>query len=157
VAVFERTCREWTMIERILFATDFSRISDRAESYVTQIAAGTGARVLVLHAIEPIGGHDEDDEPELETVAYMAKLEARATEKAAEVVERLRAAGVDGEFAVRVDKRWKAVTDVADAEPIDLIVVGSHRVREGEKIYLGTTSHKVFFATDKPLLVVPQG
>jgi nucleotide-binding universal stress UspA family protein len=92
------------MIQRILFATDFSKISDRAEAYVAQIAAGTKARVLVLHAIEPIGGHD-DDEPEPETLAYIEKLEVRAVEKAHEVIARFRDAGVEAEFVVRTDKR----------------------------------------------------
>jgi nucleotide-binding universal stress UspA family protein len=146
------------MIERILFATDFSPISDRAERYVTEIAASIGAKVLILHAIEPIAGGDaEADASDAPFRGFLANLQEKARERAEGLMKRLTEAGVESQLHVVVDKRWRAVIDAAEAEDVDLIVLGSHAIREEGKVYVGTTSHKVFFATDRPLLVVPHG
>lgn len=142
------------MIQRILFATDFSSISERAESYVVQIAKPLAARVIVLHAIEPIAGISEND-PQF--APFLTGLRDKAQARARGLIERLAGQGVDAELHIEIDKRWHAIERVAREQDVDLIAMGSHAVQEGGKVYIGTTSHKVFFSTDKPLLIVPQG
>ena len=143
------------MIQRILFATDFSPISDRAESYVVQIAKPLGARVIVLHAIEPIGGEEPGTDRQFD--AFLRTLKEKAHARAKGLIERLAGEGIAAELRVEITKRWQAVVSVAAQENVDLVVMGSHAIQEDGKVYMGTTSHKVFFSTDKPLLVVPHG
>ena len=63
---------------------------------------------------------------------------------------------IECELRIEMDKRWQAVVQTADAEDVDLIVLGGHAIHEDGKVYLGTTSHKVFFSTNRPLMVVSQ-
>lgn len=137
------------MIETILFATDFSKAGTSAELYARHLARELAAGVLILHAVEPIA--DGDADPNLEP--FMADLEARASEEAALVAARFEAAGVACEVRVVREVRWRAIVAGADAAGAGLIVMGTHQLKPGDAI--GTTSHKVFFATRTPLMVVP--
>lgn len=142
------------MIKRILFATDFTGISHRAQSYVAQMAAAMQAEVILLHAIEPF--HSPDNQMDEQFDGFMKSLKEKAAHKGEDALNAFGAKGIDCRLKVVVDKRWQAVVNAANEEDVDLIVLGSHAVHEDGKVYLGTTSHKVFFSTNKPLMVVPQ-
>ncbi|ACY15846.1 universal stress protein [Haliangium ochraceum] len=139
------------MIKTILFASDFSNLTDRAQSYALDLARATGAKVTLIHSVEPIEGAGDDE--------YVAKLlEGRvqdARSKSQSVVAAFEEAEIACDVRVEVGKRWKAIVDAASSGDYDLVVLGSHKINDGDKVYLGTTTHKVFFATEVPLLVVP--
>ncbi len=139
------------MIERILFASDFSEITNRAEEYTIELARTTGARVTLIHSIEPVDGVTDDE--------YMNKLidtrKRDARRKGEATAEKFRAADIDSELRIEVGKRWKTIVDAASEGEYDLVILGSHKIHDDDKVYLGTTTHKVFFSVDVPLLVVP--
>lgn len=139
------------MIQRILFASDFSTITERAQTYAMEMARALGARVTLIHSIEPIEGAADD--------GYVTKLqesrEHAARAKAGELVAVFTGAGIACDVRIEVGRRWKTIVDVANTGEYDLVILGSHKIHEDDKVYLGTTTHKVFFATDVPLLVVP--
>ncbi len=137
------------MIKTILFASDFTSITERAEEYVRDIAKSMSAKVTLIHAIEPIDGANDD------VKGFLEGRKANAAEKAKTLAERLEKEGIECEILVELGKRWKVIVDTATERNFDLVVLGSHKVRDGDKVYLGTTTHKVFFAVDVPLLVVP--
>ncbi|MCG8422892.1 MAG: universal stress protein [Proteobacteria bacterium] len=140
------------MIKRILFASDFSGITANAERYTQDIARAMKAVVTVLHAVEPIA----DSEGDLAVEQFLASKRATASVQGEAVAERFRKAGVETELLVDLGKRWQLIVDTATEGSYDLVVLGSHRLHDGDKVYLGTTTHKVFFAADLPLLVVPE-
>jgi len=135
------------VIKTVLFATDFTSITDRAKSYALQIAKSMGAKVTLIHAIEDI-----DDATE-EVQGFLKARMDGARAKAEVVAKDFVAEGVECDVKVELGKRWKVVVDAAGS--YDLVVLGSHKIHDGDKVYLGTTTHKVFFAADVPLLVVP--
>lgn len=137
------------MIKTILLAIDFSNITERAERYAMDIAKSVGAKVTLIHAIEPI------DEANDAVQGFLESRRETAAKRAEEVAERFRQAGVDCDIKVDIGKRWKAVVDASSDGKYDLVILGSHKIHDGDKVYLGTTTHKVFFASDAPLLVVP--
>jgi nucleotide-binding universal stress UspA family protein len=143
--------RRQLVIKRILFASDFSTITERAQQYAVELARALGARVTLIHTIEPIEGATDD--------SYVAKLqesrEHAARAKADEVLALFTKAKIEGDVRVGVGKRWKTIVDAANSGEFDLVILGSHKIHEDDKVYLGTTTHKVFFAVDVPLLVVP--
>ncbi|MBN1946047.1 MAG: universal stress protein [Bradymonadales bacterium] len=143
------------MIHRILLAHDFSGISERAQEYTLQIAGALGAKVLVLHAIEPFQNIEDQADDQFST--FLNTLKSKAEQKGEEILMAFREKEIDCDLQVVVEKRWQAVVKAAEEQDVDLVVLGSHAVHEDGKVYLGTTSHKVFFSTTKPLLVVPQG
>ena len=135
------------MLNRILVPTDFTETSDRALRYALELARPFQASIVLLHAIEPIEGADEDWTEEL-----YSSLREQAVRQLDERLE-----GVDGdrgEHRVVVQPRWRAILDLADSEGCDLIVMGSRSPVEQRELVLGSTSFRTFLASPVPLLVV---
>lgn len=135
------------MIRTILLPTVFEAGSRPAEEFALELAKKHGARVLALHAIEPIdAGEDE------ESVAFYDSLRERAEPRMEAVATRFREADVECATRVEVGRRWKVIVDTATQEGVDLIVMGSRFFIENGRPRLGTTSHQVFLAAGCPVL-----
>lgn len=136
------------MFTRILFGTDFTTDAIDAEKEVADLATATGASVVVLHAIEPIdpGGEQEPFQE------FYESLRASAEEKIAAIERRFEDRNIPCETLVSVGARWREIVDQAAETGADLIVLGS-RPRT-EPLTPGTTSHKVFWAAQVPVLFV---
>lgn len=139
------------MIKRILFATDFAGHTAKALSYVLDLAKCTGASVDVFHAIEPV--HIEGDDHAFDDFYF--DLEKKASTELAAIAESFRRAGVSCSTKVVIERRWQAILERAESERADLIVLGSRSARDRGEGAFGRTSHRVFFASDVPLLIVP--
>lgn len=135
------------MIDTILVPTDLTDESRAAEDYAQELAKQVGARCTLVHVIERI----EADGEEIER--FYRDLEERARPRMEAQVGRFEVAGVTCAARVVVGKRWEEI--VKAAEDADLVVMGSRfpLTRDGRP-QLGTTSQCVFFAVEKPLLVV---
>jgi nucleotide-binding universal stress UspA family protein len=114
------------------------------------LARITGAHCTLIHVIESIG--DEPDDDELEQ--FYGSLQARATENMRALGTRFDESGVEHQTAVKIGVRWETILSMAEENDVDLIVMGSRPVLDQEHPHLGSTSHQVFFATRRPLLVV---
>ena len=137
------------MIKNILFATDFTAITDGAKKYAASIAKAMGAKLTIIHAIEPI------DDATDEVKGFLESRKAGAESKAQALADELASEGIECAIKVDIGKRWQVVVETATQDSFDLIVLGSHKIRDGAKVYLGSTTHKVFFGSDIPLMVVP--
>ncbi len=143
------------MIRRLLVATDFGEGSAAAEALALEVARAHGASCVLLHAIEAIEGAAEGGGGEGDLEGFFADLRARADRLLAERAARFREGGVPCECEAEVGRRWQVIVERAEAEQVDLIVLGSRRPLEepGGQPHLGTTSQQVFFAATRPLLV----
>ena len=139
------------VIETILFASDFAPTMSKAERYAIDFARANSASITVIHVVEPIEGASE----EAALTRFVARKQETARRQAETVAERIRGEKIEADVAVPIGKRWKAIIDHAKAGGYGLVVLGSHTVADGDKVYVGTTTQKVFFAADMPLLVVP--
>jgi nucleotide-binding universal stress UspA family protein len=140
------------MFHKVLFATDLTGISASATDYAVELAAKFGSHVTVVHAIEPLRSLSDDTEEEY--AALYAKLRAGAAERGRHVLERFSARGVEATLSTPLGKRWEVVVQEAERLGSELIILGSQSIREGEKVYVGSTSHKVFLMAPCPVLVV---
>ena len=138
------------MISRILFATDFAAVTRKAEDYALAIARAMGASVTMLHVVEPIEGADDEM-----LQKFLSDLAEKASVNAGKVATRFREANINADVRVEIGRRWEVIVDTAASEEYDLIVLGSHLIRDGKKVYIGSTTHKVFFAARTALLLVP--
>jgi nucleotide-binding universal stress UspA family protein len=136
------------MFRKILLATDFSPIAERAEDETLALAHAFGAQVIALHAIEPI---ETDDESMF--ADFYVQLTRAAEHKLAALRARFEARGVTCKPEIRVERRWQAIVDTARSRGAELIVLGSHAPRMAAP-GLGTTSHKVFLSAPVPVLFV---
>lgn len=137
------------MFERILVATAFDDTSDRAADLAMDLARLCEAPVTIVHVIETIG--DEPDDAEL--TEFYAGLRGKADENMRALSARFEEAGIEHTTQIRVGVRWEAILGAAEEIDASVIVIGSRPLAAQENPRLGTTSHQVFFASPRPLLV----
>lgn len=139
-------------IQNILLATDFSEYSDKAREYACILAQSLGASITLLHAIQPIYGLDPND---TELKDWYRNLEKQLEAKLEKELDYFRKREIPASGSLIFGTPWDVVISFAEEEEMDLIVVGSHGLRTGDgRPLLGTTSHKIAFASTVPVLIV---
>nr|WP_321513273.1 universal stress protein [uncultured Pseudodesulfovibrio sp.] len=136
-------------ISRILLPVDGSRLSDAAADMAVELA-GDSASIVLLHVRRavPIGLGQPNASELLEHLlkgaeGVMAHYRAILTNAKADFLELV----IGGDVA-------EVITNVADVEKCDIIVIGSKGKSDLEGLFLGSVTHKVLQTTDKPVLVV---
>ncbi len=140
-------------LQTIVVATDFSERSDDAVEHALVMASKFGASVVFVHGIEKIADEADDDSGEL--AEFYERLAARAHVKVEVQIARASALGVTARSAIVVGARWRVILDCADTENADLIIVGRRSYADQESLPVGTTSQRVFFASQRPVMMVP--
>lgn len=143
------------VIKNVLVATDFSKCSDVALDYGRALARQFGARLHVIHAVEPFA-------PDVTTggfVAAIPELQASMDEAARGQLEALltpddrqtlHATTVLVSFAAPSP----AIVEYAANEHVDLIVVGTHGRRGVSHLLMGSVAEKVVRTAPCPVLTV---
>jgi nucleotide-binding universal stress UspA family protein len=139
-----------TRIESILVATDGSPASSAAGDEAIDLAARLSARLIVVNVVSA---------PELATAGAIfpgTVIAARedAEEIARKVVEQARRAGVDATYLIWEGQPGEAIVSAAEAEMIDLIVVGTHGRNIVGRLLLGSVSEYVTRHARVPVLIV---
>ncbi len=131
------------MFSRILYPTDFSAVAMGAITYITQLKDAGAREVIVIHVVE--GG----------ILAASAEIfEAEAEAPLAAIVARLRDAGLDARYELRVGNIAHEILQVARDEDVSLIVIGSRGKGAVREVLLGSVSEAVVRRAPMPVLVV---
>ncbi|MBN1813107.1 MAG: universal stress protein [Anaerolineae bacterium] len=138
------------MFKKILLATDGSPHAGAAMGYARDLALRDGARVIVVHAFEPVPGY-LGDPVEGRT---MARHIGAGEEIAGEAARQLREAGVDVVVELLEGPPADAILNVADVRDCDLIVMGTRGHGRLASLLLGSVSHRVLSQAHVPVLVV---
>jgi nucleotide-binding universal stress UspA family protein len=137
-------------MKKILVATDFSERSDRAIRRATLMARLFNASLTVTHAID-------DDQPKR---AIRAKQQA-AKDLLDELLHSLREVdGLTCERRVVMGDPFLGITQAAQEENADIIIIGPHRRQILKDVFIGTTAERTIRASDRPVLMangVPVG
>jgi nucleotide-binding universal stress UspA family protein len=144
-------------IERILCPTDFSEFSQRALRRAVSLARWSEARVTVLHVVVPTPWA-------LPAAAYgssvtvpMDLIRTRREEVAQELerfVEPFLAEGVPLQTRLADGEPWREILAAAEAQPADLVVMGTHGRSGFEHLLLGSVTEKVLRRAPCPVLTV---
>ena len=150
-------------IKKILYATDLSENSSYAFLYAIDMANKHGAKVTILHAVEPIPGYargylyDTDESKRKqhdETVESMKKyLETFCEKSAAETG--LPCTEIVSKIIVTVGHPPEEILNTAAEEACDMIVMGCHSKGYLMHAFLGSVSSAVLHRTLKPVLTIP--
>ncbi len=142
------------MYKRILIATDGSDKSKKAAEEGIELAKALGAQVIALNvvnevvvasAVRQLGADRKETEDKLKV----------AGQKAVDSIKKLGdAAGVPVDTIIRIGAPANDVIDVAGAEKVDLIVMGSHGESGAAKLLIGSVVQKVLYWATVPVLVV---
>jgi nucleotide-binding universal stress UspA family protein len=150
-------------IKKILYATDLSKNSSYAFLYATDLARRHDARIVILHAIEPIppyaeayaGMTDENKrKQQQETIeeikrlllGFCKKAEAQIGSPCVELVSKI---------LVPRGHAPEEILNAANEEGCDVIVLGTHGKGFLAHTFLGSVSKAVLHRTRKPVLIIP--
>jgi nucleotide-binding universal stress UspA family protein len=140
-------------IASILVPIDFSKHSESALAYAIPLARQFGAKLTVLHVIEPIPTADFD-------AAFPIALE---NEKSKELCEGLltntaRKLAIEPELLerklVRFGRPYNEIADAARTLKVDLIVIATHGYTGLKHTLMGSTAERVVRHAPCPVLVV---
>lgn len=140
-------------IKSILVPIDFSELSKKALDYAVAFAAQFGARLTLLHVLEPVTGPGlgnlaplvmENDKLVADRKARLDKL-AKQRGISPKIVEKL---------LVRCGRSFVEVADAARTLKIDLIIIATHGFTGLKHTFLGSTTERVVRYAPCPVLVV---
>ncbi len=150
-------------IKKILYATDLSKNSSYAFLYAIDMAKKHDAKIVILHAIEPIPRYAE---------LYGALTEEFRKKQDEELIESMR----DGiqRFCKKAEEQIgppcvdliskvlvsrghppEEILNAAEEEGCDVIVLGTHGKGFLAHTFLGSVSKAVLHRTRKPVFIIP--
>lgn len=150
-------------IKKILYATDLSKNSSYAFLYAADLARKHEARIVVIHAIEPIPAYadvytgitveikqkqqeETAEEMRRHLQAFCQRAEAQIGPPCVELVSKI---------LVHRGHVPEVILNTAEDEGCDVIVLGTHGKGFLAHTFLGSVSSAVLHRTRKPVFIVP--
>jgi len=142
-------------IRRILFATDFSKASERAFEQAVEMAGDNGAELLIAHAYQPPAVAPTDA---YLSAALYEQLDAKLQEAAAQQLERFvrstRERGVASKALLLTGPAHEAISEAVKKQRVDLIIMGTHGRTGPARFFLGSVAARVVSEAPCPVLTV---
>ena len=150
-------------IKKILYATDLSKNSSYAFLYAIDMAKKHCAKIVILHAIEPVPPYAEvygavteafekkQHEEIIETMkkhlqGFCKKVESQIGPPCVELVSKI---------LVPLGHPPEEILNAANEEGCDAIVIGTHGKGFLAHTFLGSVSSAVLHRTRKPVFIIP--
>lgn len=143
-------------IKSILVPIDFSAPSEKALAYAVPFAEQFGAKLTLLHVVEPVATPDfvnsfplmmEDDKIMAGCKARLALLAKHASVDPKLVEKTL----------VRHGRAFHEIAQAAESLKVDLIIISTHGYTGLKHAWLGSTAERVVRHAPCPVLVVREG
>jgi nucleotide-binding universal stress UspA family protein len=155
-------------INCILYASDFGPDSRKGFRMAVTLAQTNQARLIFMHAVEPLGHTAEMminsymTEEQLETMQSKAldtireEINGRIKNFSEEELPADYALPHGGpECRIEQGRAVDRILGVAQEVEADLIVMGSRTHSALSQMVVGSTAHQVLFRSDRPVLIVP--
>lgn len=147
------------MFQTILFATDGSSASRRAQEAVRDLARRYRARVVLFivyeHAEELVG----ITRKHLTNATHLGRLAERGMSEGVDILREATGAfeadDIPVELAIKVGKIGPEILRTAEEHDCDLIVLGSRGHGIIRSLLLGSVTDHVLHNTGRPVLIVP--
>ncbi len=149
-------------IKKILYATDLSKNSSYAFLYAIDMARRHDAKIVVLHALEPLPKEvsfvrvlqEAENKERREAVEQVRKLLTEFCKKAETHIGSPCVALVS-KFLIPRGHPTEEILNATDKEGCDVIVVGTHGKGFLTHTFLGSVSKSVLHRARKPVFVAP--
>ncbi len=150
-------------IKKILFPTDLSKNSAYAFYYAVHMARRDEAKIIILHAVEPLPPMLITFDDFVYKVAKdrwedtVKKFKEQIQDISVKVDARMGISSVDlvSNILIRLGHPVEEILKVVDEEDCDVIVLGSHSKGFLKQTFLGSVSTSVLLRTRKPVFIVP--
>ena len=140
-------------INRILCPTDFSESSVKAYDYAESLAWRYKASLWLVHVIDTLSPYPFYTIPET-YLEVCRQLRADAEQRLQEFARTHTRLGVQPECCVQDGVVADEILDLAEAQSVSLIVMGTHGVRGADRGLLGSVTDKVLRKAACPVLAV---
>lgn len=135
------------MSSSLVVGVDGSACGNAAIDEAASLAKDLNDRVIVVFGYEPYRGAAEIQD-------HRAALEELGEKLGVAAMERVRAAGAEGELRLVDENAVQALIHVADEVDARMILVGSYGDSPLKGAILGSTPHKLVHMSKRPVLVV---
>lgn len=146
-------------VKRILVPVDFSDASLRAIEYAVRFARTRGARLILLHVIEPVyyGVADEmyGVGVGVDVGNIYAEIERAARTKLAQLAAKVRSRGTPVRWLVAFGAAYAQVVEQAGKLRADLIIMATHGRTGLSHVLIGSVADRVVRTAPVPVLTVP--
>lgn len=136
-------------LKHLLVPTDFSEDADRAVDYAAGLAQELKASLTLMTATY-IG-----DTPEV-NLSYIEKIRAEAEQRIEAVRQRVEDTGLTVKVVMVNGPPAQRITETAEKEAADLIVMGTHGRTGLRHMLIGSVAERVVRHATCPVLVVPR-
>jgi nucleotide-binding universal stress UspA family protein len=152
-----------SQIRKILYATDLSKNSSFAFVYAMELAKKHEAKIVILHAIEPIPLYVEfygflpDTTSPKQQEATIDQVKTHLQNFCQKAEDQYGPPCIDlvSKILVTVGYPPAEILNTADKEECDVIVLGTHGKGFLVHTFLGSVSSAVLHRTRKPVFIVP--
>ena len=137
-------------LRRIMLATDLSPATDLATDWAFELARSNDAALLIVSVIDP-------DDLVLPGGGFRVRVDQvrdRREAAARRLVERGREIGVAVNFMVWTGAPGESIVSAAEAEAVDMILVGAHNRGRLSRLVMGSVSEHVARHATCPVLIV---
>jgi nucleotide-binding universal stress UspA family protein len=155
-------------IKKILYTTDLSKNSSYAFLFATDMARRHNARIIILHAIQPVPHlYAYGESFQAERILMKTKEQEQKTD-IDEIKNRLRqfCSNVEvqtgppcvelvSKILVPLGHPVEEILKIADEESCDVIVLGTHGKGFLTQTFLGSVAASVLERTRKPVFIIP--
>src|SRR5437867_4149800 len=141
-----------TRIQNILCPVDFFPASESAANYAIALAKNYGARLILLHVVEPVAPWAY--EVPIDTTGLIKTMIARSTEEMSRFAKRAEAAKVPVDVVVRAGEVDLEIESLIGKRNVDFVVMSTHGRRGLEKFFMGSTTERLLRKLHVPLLTI---
>jgi universal stress protein A len=141
-------------IRRILAPTDFSELSKQGLRSGLELAEVFGAKLLLLHVVEPPPYPVEGIVPSQLGATLLHDLERQASNELAQVLSEARTSATEVARRVVVGIPYRKIVEVADEEQSDLIVMTTHGRTGLSHLVMGSVAEKIVRTAPCPVLTI---
>jgi len=142
-------------IQRILYATDYSKASDRALEEAINLAKQNEAELLVVHVLEPIPYAAGEEFGGAELYLKLEDATKRESQTSMDkLMRRLQRSKVKAESLLLRGSAHDQIVKAAKSKRADMIVIGTHGRTGLSKLFMGSVAAKVVSAATCPVVTV---
>lgn len=154
-------------VKTIVYASDITEGSRPAFRMALQEAIKHNARIIFLHAIEPMGTDTDEmvrdyllSQAQLNHTRqlidqYRSKIEQRISAFLESEIPKGTQTGSPPQIEVAIGQPDQVIVKVAQRQQADMIVMGDRDGSVASRLFLGSTTQKVIQQTKIPVLIVP--
>lgn len=140
----------------LLVPLDFSAHARGALNYARPMAEQFGARITLLHVVEPMNLPTDFGYAPLEPATLDDRRMENARQELARVAHEL-GATVPVDPVVRFGRAWKEIVDTARSKAVDVLIISTHGYTGIKYALLGSVAEKIVRHSPCPVLVVRWG